>query len=120
MNPTAYISREDLEGGQMLRDAIRRFNSERNENNLFDVMELLRDSNVWLPCTAVLSETDQKTIEAMIKEAGDDLSSMKDKVMTSKDQIRMVPDILQNSDTFSSLCSPVTVRWENTDKVFPK
>lgn len=100
MNPTAYISREDLEGGQMLRDAIRRFNSERNENNLFDVMELLRDSNVWVPCTAVLSETDQKTIEAMIKEAGDDLSSMKDKVMTSKDQIRMVPDILQNSEYF--------------------
>ncbi len=100
MNPTAYISREDLEGGQMLRDAIRRFNSERNENNLFDVMELLRDSNVWVPCTAVFSEADQKTIEDMVKEAGDDLSSMKGKVMTSKDQIRMVPDILQNGEYF--------------------
>jgi len=100
MNSTAYISREDLEGGQMLRDAIRRFNSERNENNLFDVMELLRDSNVWVPCTAVFSEADQKTIEDMVKEAGDDLSSMKGKVMTSKDQIRMVPDILQNGEYF--------------------
>lgn len=100
MNPTAYITRQDLEGGRMLREAIRRFNSERNENNLFDVMELLRDSDVWVPCTAVLSETDQQALEEMVKNAGDDLSSMKGKVMTSKDQIRMVPDILQNGEYF--------------------
>ena len=100
MNPTAYITRQDLEGGRMLRDAIRGFNSERNENNLFNVMELLRDSNVWVPCTAVFSETDQQALEEMVKNAGDDLSSLKGKVMTSKDQIRMVPDILQNGEHF--------------------
>ena len=100
MNPTAYINREDLEGGQMLRDAIRRFNTERNENSLFDVVELLRDSNVWVPCTAVLSEADQSAMEQMVKDAGDDLSSIKGKVITSKEQIRMIPDILQNGDGF--------------------
>ena len=100
MNPTAYINREDLEGGQMLRDAIRRFNTERNENSLFDVVELLRDSNVWVPCTAVLSEADQSAMEQMVKDAGDDLSSIKGKVITSKEQIRMIPDILQNGDDF--------------------
>ena len=100
MNPTAVITKEDLAGGQMLRDAIRRFNSERNENNLFDVLELLRDSDVWIPCTAVLSEADQATVEKMIEETDGDPSSMVGKQMTTNDQIRMVPDILQNGDDF--------------------
>lgn len=100
MNPTAVITKEDLAGGQMLRDAIRRFNSERNENNLFDVLELLRDSDVYVPCTAVLSQADQGVIEEMLKEAGDDPSAMIGKEMRTKDQIRMIPDILQNGDDF--------------------
>ena len=84
----------------MLRDAIRRFNSERNENNLFDVLELLRDSDVWIPCTAVLSEVDQATVGKMIEETDGDPSSMIGQQMTTSDQIRMAPDILQNGDDF--------------------
>lgn len=100
MNPSMRITKEDLKGGQMLKDAIERFNSERNENNLFDVLELLRDSDVWVPCNAVLSDADQAAVERMVEEAGDDLSSMVGKTMTSQDQIRMIPDIFQNGDDF--------------------
>ena len=100
MNPTAFITKEDLEDGQMLRDAIKRFNGERNEDNFFAVLELLRDSDVYVPCTAVLSQADQGVIEEMLKEAGDDPSAMIGKEMRTKDQIRMIPDILQNGDDF--------------------
>ena len=42
----------------------------------------------------------QKAVEKMIEEAGDDLSSMKGKEFTSQGNIRLVPDILQNGDDF--------------------
>ncbi len=100
MNPSVNITKEDLEDGQMLRDAIKAFNRERNEEHLFNVLELLRDSDVWIPCTAILSEKDQAAMEEMIKEAGDDLSSVEGKTMISQDQIRMVPDILRNGESF--------------------
>ncbi|MBR0420387.1 MAG: SseB family protein [Erysipelotrichaceae bacterium] len=100
MNPTAKITREDLKDGLMLKEAIGRFNNERNEENFFNILELLRDSDVWVPCTCVLSENDQTAIEKMVDEAGDDLSSMKGMEFSNKDQIRMIPDILQNGDDF--------------------
>ena len=48
----------------------------------------------------MLSETDQAVIEKMVDEAGDDLSSMKGMEFSNQDQIRMIPDILQNGDEF--------------------
>ena len=100
MNPTVKITKEDLKDGLMLKEAISRFNSERNEDNFFSVLELLRDSDVWVPCNCVLSEVDQAFIEKMVDEAGDDLSSMEGREFSNQDQIRMIPDILQNGDDF--------------------
>ena len=100
MNPSASLTKEDLKDGSMLKETIRRFNSERNEEHFLDVLELLRDSDVVVPCTAVLSDADQAAVEQMIKEAEDDLSSLAGKEMTNTEQIRMVPDILQNGDDF--------------------
>lgn len=100
MNPTASLKREDLENGEMLREAILRFSNERNEDNFFDVLELLRDSIVCVPCSAILSDQDQKAMEQLIKDAENDPDSLKGVEITSKDQIRLVPDILQNGDDF--------------------
>lgn len=61
---------------------------------------ILRDSWVWIPCNAIVGEEDRKTVEQMIDEAGDDLSSMAGKEFTSRGNIRLVPDILQNGDDF--------------------
>ena len=77
------LTKEDLKDGSMLKETIRRFNSERNEEHFLDVLELLRDSDVVVPCTAVLSDADQAAVEQMIKEAEDDLSSFAGKEMTS-------------------------------------
>ena len=48
----------------------------------------------------MLSEVDQAFIEKMVDEAGDDLSSMEGREFSNQDQIRMIPDILQNGDDF--------------------
>lgn len=109
MNPTVSITKEDLKDGQMLRDAIKRFNDERNEDNFFAVLELLRDSGVYVPCTAVLSEADQSFINEMLNDAGDDLSGVVGKEFRIKEQIRMIPDTLQNG---SDIYFPVFSRAE--------
>lgn len=100
MNASMKITAEDLEGGDMLRTAIKAFNAERNQNNLIDVLELLRDSFVWIPCNAIPSDEDQARLEEMLNAADGDLDSLKGMIFSNQDQIRMVPDILQNGDDF--------------------
>ena len=73
MNPSTKITAEDLEDGTMLEAAIHAFNEEPTEDHLLDIMEILRDSYVWIPCNAVISDADQT---------------------------RLIPDILQNGDNF--------------------
>lgn len=73
MDPSAKITAEDLEDGTMLEAAIHTFNEERTEDHWLDIMEILRDSYVWIPCNAVMSDTDQA---------------------------RLIPGILQNGDNF--------------------
>lgn len=100
MNPTMELRPEDLEDGSMLEKAISRFNRERTEENFFDVMELLRDSYLWVPCTATISNRDMEALINAANEAGDDLESLVGTTITSKDEIRFKPDILQNGDEF--------------------
>lgn len=90
MNPSQKITAEDLEGGEMLKAAVKRFNEERNEPNFLDILEILRDSFVWIPCNAIVSEAD---VEAFKNSKEGDL-------LKTKEQIRMIPDILRNGDEF--------------------
>ncbi len=55
MNPSAKVTEEDLEDGTMLEAAIHAFNEERNEDHFLDVLEIIRDSNVWIPCNSVMN-----------------------------------------------------------------
>ncbi len=98
LNPTKRLSRKDLEGGLLLKQAISDFNKNRSEKTLLEVMELLRDSTVVIPCTAILSQNDQAGIEKLLKDSGDDPESLTGKTITSTDQIRMVPDFLKSND----------------------
>lgn len=102
MNPSMKLTAEDLEDGSLLRNAIHVFKQERNEDHFLDILELLRDSHVWIPCNAVLSDDDQEEIDKAVieaKEAGD-LDLLLDKTFTFRDNVRMVPDILQNGEKF--------------------
>ena len=102
MNNTAKISREDLEDGKMLEEAVHRFNSERTEQNLFDVLEILRDSYVWVPCNAIMSEADQARLMEMIGDIEDEelCERLVGKQFVSEGETRFVPDILISGDDF--------------------
>ena len=100
MNPSAKITPEDLEDGSMLEAAVAKFNAERNEANFLDVLEILRDSYVWVPCNAIMSDADKTRFDEMIKSAGEDLSKLKGLEFTAQDETRLVPDILQNGDDY--------------------
>lgn len=100
MIPSKIMRREDLEDGSMLRDSIIRFNEERSEKNLIDILEILRDSYVWVPCNAILSDADSGKLEKMVNDCGGDLDKMMDQTFVANDCIRFIPDILQNGDDF--------------------
>lgn len=89
-----------LEDGTLLREAIRRFRDAGDRDAFIRVLMVLRDSFVWIPCTAVTGEEDRKTLEQLVAEAGDDLNSLVGKTFTSRQNIRMVPDILQKDGEF--------------------
>ena len=100
MNPSAKISEEDLEDGSMLETAVHRFNEERNESNFLDLLEILRDSYVWVPCNAVMSDADQKRMEELIDSFNGDFDKLAGMEFVAKDETRLIPDILQNGDAF--------------------
>ncbi|MCT7800976.1 MAG: SseB family protein, partial [Lactobacillus iners] len=92
MNQSSRITAEDLEDGRVLEAAIHTFNEERTTEHLMDIMAILRDSYVWVPCNAVMSDADQARLTAKDLKIGEEI--------TTHDQIRMVPDILQSGDEF--------------------
>jgi hypothetical protein len=98
--PTHTIKAEDLEGGVMLSAAICHFVEERNEYNFIHVLEILRDSNVWVPCNAVMSDGDEAKFAKMIEDAGGDLDAIINKPFVNDDYIRLIPDILQYGDDY--------------------
>lgn len=100
MNPSQLLKPEDLEDGSMLREAIAAFNADRTEQGLIQIMEILRDSFVWVPCNAVLSKLDQKAFADLIDKADGNMDSLVDVELSNQENIRMIPDILQNGDQF--------------------
>ena len=95
----------------ILKSAINKFMQNRTENNLIEILEILRDVFVWIPCRAVVSKAD---IEQLInKKAGD--------TFQSTDDIRMIPDILQAGDEYFfpvfTSCDEMGEYGENFSKV---
>ncbi len=77
-----------------------RFNAERNEKNYIEVFDFLCDSYVWVPVTAVLSDADNAAVEKMLDEINGDYEQLEGKTLTTQDQIRLIPDILQSGDDY--------------------
>ena len=57
---------------------------------------------IWIPCNAVLSDTDYEAMTKTVMEAQENggLDSLIGMELTNRDNIRLVPDILQNGDEF--------------------
>ena len=92
------LTEADLEDGSLLREAIRVFKNDRSERNYIRVLRLLRNSSVWIPCSAVMSERDREMWNKAVAEAGGDPDSLIGRDFVSRDEIRMVPDILVSGD----------------------
>lgn len=97
MNPSKKLTEADLKDGKMLRDAIAVFNDDKTESNFIDVLELLRDSLVWIPCNVVMGEADQKYLEELAEKDEDEVVG---KTFSAIEDIRMIPDILKNGDKY--------------------
>ena len=100
--PDDDITAELLEDGSFLKRAVEICNRNRTKLNLLKLAKILRDSWVWIPCNAIMSEADHEAIEKMIMEAknGQGLESLADQTFTTQDQTRLVPDILQNGEDY--------------------
>ena len=100
--PDAPLTRDLPEGGGSLKKAIGEYRKSSTPENLFRVLQLLRDSWVWIPCSAVLSSADSAAMEKLVKDAQENggLESLVGRTITNQDAIRMVPDILQNGSQY--------------------
>ena len=100
--PDDAITPELLEDGSFLKRAIGICNRNRTQLNLVKLLRILRDSWVWVPCTAVMSEADSAAWKKVILDAveNDSLNSLEGAMLTNQDELRMVPDILQNGEDY--------------------
>ncbi|WP_296256819.1 SseB family protein [uncultured Ezakiella sp.] len=92
MNTSTRFTAKDLEDGRVLEAAIHTFHEEPTEKHLLDIMAILADSYVWIPCNTIMSDADQARLAAMDLKIGEEF--------TSHDQIRLIPDVLQRGDEF--------------------
>ncbi|MBR3243144.1 MAG: ADP-ribosylglycohydrolase family protein [Parasporobacterium sp.] len=98
--PDDPITAELLKDGSFLKRATEICNRNRTELNMIKLARILRDSWVWVPCNAIMSQKDQEMYQKMIEEAEGDLESLVGRTVTTQDEVRLVPDILQNGDNF--------------------
>ena len=104
MNTDRTITEADLEDGSLLEAAVTAFNNERTEEHLIDLLMILRDSYVWIPCSVVMSEEDQKQLDAIAQKLADDPDADPTELIgsqfTTRGVTRMIPDILQSGDAY--------------------
>ena len=100
--PDDPITPELLEGGTFLKRAMEICTRNRTQLNMLKLLRILRDSWVWIPCNAIMSDSDYAAFEKMVMAAkdGEGLDSLVGQTFTARDETRMVPDILQNGDDF--------------------
>lgn len=113
MNPSRTITAKDLEDGKMLKWAISVFNENPTMEKCLKILALLRDSYVWIPCSSVMSDNDQKRMAKMINEANGDLDKLKGMNFVTKDEMRLIPDIFQRGE---ELFFPVFSSIEEMDE----
>lgn len=99
LNPPHPVTQEQLQDGTLLKEAIHVFSQERTEESLDRVLELLRDSEVWIPCDAILSDADSAAMEQRLREAMESeegMASLIDRGLDNQDEIHLVPRLLTN------------------------
>lgn len=94
MNPSVKLRAEDLADGRMLCDAIDVFAKETTQEHFIDILELVRDSHIWIPCNTILGQLDEEALFKMADEA-ENLDDLVGTTFTSLQDIRLVPDLIK-------------------------
>lgn len=84
----------------MIKEAITKLKEEMNEDNFFELLFTLAQSEIIIPCNAIFSDEDMEQVKKMLEESKNDPDSIINSTFTTKNVVRMVPDILQNGDDF--------------------
>ena len=100
--PDDPITAELLEDGSFLKRATEICNRNRTQLNIIKLLKILRDSWVWVPCNMIMSDADYEAWTKVVMEAQEkgNLDSIVGTELSNQDNIRMVPDILQNGEEF--------------------
>lgn len=100
--PDDTITPKLLKDGSFLKRATEICNRNRTQLNMIKLLKILRDSWIWIPCNAIMSDADYAALEEAVKDAEQigGLDSLVGKTLSNQDNIRMVPDILQNGEDF--------------------
>lgn len=96
--PDDTITPELLEDGSFLKRAIEICNRNRTQLNMIKIMKILRDSLIWIPCNAIVGDGDVDALVELVEEMKADEAV--GKTFVSTENIRMIPDILQNGEDF--------------------
>ena len=93
---------DDLADGSLMKETIHEMTIRNTRRNFRQVLEILRDSLVWIPCNAVLSDEDYARVEEQIRQVqeSEDPGSMIGKELDTRDTVHMVPDLLQNKGEY--------------------
>ncbi len=111
------ISAKELADGSLLREAIRKYKYWNTDDSFWNLLAILRDSNVWIPCNAISGSKDQASLDKMIQMAGDNLDSLVGMEFTNEEPIRLVPVIISNGeDDFIPVFSSAEVMGEYDDQ----
>lgn len=104
MNTDKWITEADLEDGSLLEAAVTAFNNERTEEHLINLLTILRNSYVWIPCSVVMSEEDQNRLNDIAQKLKDDpdadLTELIGTEFKTEGVTRMIPDILQSGELY--------------------
>ncbi|WP_072031629.1 ADP-ribosylglycohydrolase family protein [Anaerovibrio sp. RM50] len=107
------LSEEELSDGALLREAIRKYKYWNTDDSFWNLLAVLRDSNVWIPCNAISGSKDQTSLNKIIQMAGDNLDSLVGMEFTNEEPVRLVPVIISNGeDDFIPVFSSVEVMGE--------
>ena len=95
MNPSLKITVEDLKDGTMLESSIYNFNREKNQDHFLDILEILRDSYVWIPGDFIMSDTDESRMKELIEQSETEHQSIVGNTFKTQDQCKFKPYILK-------------------------
>ena len=109
LKETLYLRTGEIDGDNFksygedsIKSAINAFKNETSDINLLKLMVVLRNSYIWIPCNAIMSDVDYKNIEQTVMDAvnSGDIDSLIGHEFSNQDHVRLVPDILRSGDEY--------------------